>query len=334
MYEYYPYFPRPRTAVGSGSGSGSGSEVGAGAGAGPGTRAGRMMSSSNNRSNGGTAPPTPLTPTTPAPVPLFGLTGLVTWPDMGSWRDLEGSEVGGVGTVGTVGTEPAVLEGANSTSSTARGGPGRVQGQVPSGASTSFGGGITGITAAELSAALQRSRNHHHFAFDHGAASYPPHRPAHADPDGLHIMEQIDSQVTDLRYLVQAPVPLSDTPSAYETPQPHASPGSASLGDNSAPPTVGGITNHHHHHGGSGSNSNAAAHGIPGNGDNSHSNKRKSSEDGGAAAKQTRSKRNRVRTHLFIIYSKEACRCRCSVASCARSLYVLENLLLICLCSS
>lgn len=266
MYEFYPYFSRPRTAVGPGSDAGA--------------RAGRMLSRSS-RSNAETAPTTPLTPTTPAPVPLSGLTGLVTWPDLRGPG--EGSGVG-------VGAGVAVPEGANSTST----GPGRAP-------STSIGGGITSITAAELSAAFQRSRNHHHFAFDHGAPSYPPHRPAHADPDGLHIMEQIDSQVTDLRYLAQAPVPLSDTPSAYETPQPHASPGSASLGDNSAPPTVAGITNNHHHHG-PGSTSNAA-HGTPGIGEGSNPNKRKSLDDGGAAAKQTRSKRNRVRTHCAFISS-------------------------------
>lgn len=109
-----------------------------------------------------------------------------------------------------------------------------------------------------------------------------------ADPDGLHVMEQIETQATDLRYLAQGPVPLSDTASAYETPQPHASPGSASVGDNSAPPTVAGSNMQHHH-----SHHDA---GVGGVGESTNPNKRKSVDDGGAGGKQTRSKRNRVRT--------------------------------------
>ncbi|KAK7424761.1 hypothetical protein QQX98_000344 [Neonectria punicea] len=105
-------------------------------------------------------------------------------------------------------------------------------------------------------------------------------------------MEQIETQVSDLRYLSQAPVALSPAggvgggvgpggigavtggggssaaaAAAYDsTPQPqgHASPGSASVGDNSA--------------------RSASA---------SNANKRKSIDDG-SASKQTRSKRNRV----------------------------------------
>ncbi len=79
-------------------------------------------------------------------------------------------------------------------------------------------------------------------------------------------MEQIETQASDLRFLAQAPVPLSNSPSiSYETPRPgtHASPaGSASFGDNSASQGDG-------------------------------ANKRKSLDDG-ALSKQTRSKRNRV----------------------------------------
>lgn len=82
-------------------------------------------------------------------------------------------------------------------------------------------------------------------------------------------MEQIETQASDLRYLAQAPVALSDTASvSYDTPRPgpHASPsGSASYGDNSAA-----------------------------TGPASNANKRKSIDDGTAAQKQTRSKRNRV----------------------------------------
>lgn len=86
-------------------------------------------------------------------------------------------------------------------------------------------------------------------------------------------MEQIETQASDLRFLAQAPVPLSNSPSvAYDTPRPggaHASPaGSASFGDNSA-------SQH-------------------GDGAAASANKRKSLDDGGASAKQTRSKRNRV----------------------------------------
>ena len=106
-------------------------------------------------------------------------------------------------------------------------------------------------------------------------------------------MEQVATQVTDLRYLAEVPVPLPTDSSAavaatfdgqsqlhqhqqqqhhqqhhqqqqqqQQTPQTqHNSPGSASLGDNSA---------------------------------NVNANKRKSFDDGGSSAKQTRSKRNRV----------------------------------------
>ncbi|KAI9151638.1 Transcriptional activator acu-15 [Paramyrothecium foliicola] len=83
-------------------------------------------------------------------------------------------------------------------------------------------------------------------------------------------MEQINTQVSDLRYLAQAPVALSETASTYGTPrpQPHGSPGSASVGDNSALPM-----------------SDDAA---------SNSNKRKSTDDGTLSGKQTRSKRNRA----------------------------------------
>ncbi|POR37274.1 Putative transcriptional regulatory protein [Tolypocladium paradoxum] len=78
-------------------------------------------------------------------------------------------------------------------------------------------------------------------------------------------MEQIETQATDLRYLAQAPVALSDSASvSYDTPQPRAQgspPGSATFGDNSA----------------------------------SNASKRKSVDDGpGGGQKQTRSKRNRV----------------------------------------
>jgi hypothetical protein len=83
-------------------------------------------------------------------------------------------------------------------------------------------------------------------------------------------MEQINTQVSDLRYLAQAPVALSETASAYGTPrpQPHGSPGSASVGDNSALPMSDDASN--------------------------SNNKRKSTDDGTVSGKQTRSKRNRV----------------------------------------
>ncbi|KAM3461553.1 hypothetical protein NHJ6243_004931 [Beauveria neobassiana] len=99
-------------------------------------------------------------------------------------------------------------------------------------------------------------------------------------------MEQIETQASDLRFLSQAQVPLSNSPSVtYETPRPgpqhqhrhqhqhqqhqqqdhdHDSPGSASFGGNSAT------------HGG-----------------DPAANKRKSTDDGLSSAKQTRSKRNR-----------------------------------------
>ncbi|CAM1501876.1 Fc.00g038600.m01.CDS01 [Cosmosporella sp. VM-42] len=105
-------------------------------------------------------------------------------------------------------------------------------------------------------------------------------------------MEQIETQVSDLRYLSQAPVALSssETPgsaanapavasaasaSAYETPQPqgHTSPGSASVGGNSAA-SVTASTNAH----------NASV-----------NNKRKSVDEGSMSGKQQRSKRNRRR---------------------------------------
>ncbi|XP_044719079.1 fungal specific transcription factor domain-containing protein [Hirsutella rhossiliensis] len=78
-------------------------------------------------------------------------------------------------------------------------------------------------------------------------------------------MELIETQASDLRYLAQAPVALSDTASvSYDTPQPlpQASPpgsGSASFGENSA----------------------------------ANANKRKPPVDDGDGQKQTRSKRNR-----------------------------------------
>ena len=102
-------------------------------------------------------------------------------------------------------------------------------------------------------------------------------------------MEQIETQVSDLRYLAQAPVPgpLSESPAsaggggggggggaggaAYETPQPHSqgpmSPGSASIGDNSAL--------------------------FAGTETGASGNKRRAEDDQGRE-KQTRSKRNRV----------------------------------------
>lgn len=87
-------------------------------------------------------------------------------------------------------------------------------------------------------------------------------------------MEQIETQASDLRFLAQAQVPLSNSPSVtYETPRPgpqqQGSPGSASFGDISA------------------------AHGDDATGGAS-AHKRKSTDDGLASAKQTRSKRNRV----------------------------------------
>lgn len=88
-------------------------------------------------------------------------------------------------------------------------------------------------------------------------------------------MEQIETQASDLRFLAQAPVALSDTASVtYDTPQPrpHASPGSATFGDNSAL-----------------------------EGDSVfNANKRKSVDDGSGGTKQTRSKRNRVSDTLLL----------------------------------
>lgn len=114
-------------------------------------------------------------------------------------------------------------------------------------------------------------------------AGHLAHASAHApDADGPFVgtMEQIETQVSDLRYLSQAPVALSPgggvgpggvgvgvpgvsagaaAASAYD----HQSPGSASVGDNSAQSVTA-----------------------------SNANKRKSIDDG--TSKQTRSKRNRV----------------------------------------
>lgn len=114
---------------------------------------------------------------------------------------------------------------------------------------------------------------------------------AHGSP--FTAMEQIETQVSDLRYLSQAPVALSppggaggagvgiaSAPAYDSTPQPQAqnSPGSASIGDNSAQP--GSTT--------------------------SNSNKRKSVDDGSiTGSKQTRSKRNRV-SCLFPLFSIDA----------------------------
>ncbi|XWW98528.1 hypothetical protein V2A60_006528 [Cordyceps javanica] len=90
-------------------------------------------------------------------------------------------------------------------------------------------------------------------------------------------MEQIETQASDLRFLSQAQVPLSNSPSVtYETPrtgpQQHGSPGSASFGGNSA------------------THGDAAA---------ASAGKRKSTDDGLGSAKQTRSKRNRVSFSSF-----------------------------------
>lgn len=85
---------------------------------------------------------------------------------------------------------------------------------------------------------------------------------------GAFTMEHLETQASDLRYLAQGPVPMSDAGSvSYDTPRPgqHGSPRSASYGDNSAPAA-----------------------------DSSNS-KRKSTDDAAASGKQTRSKRNRVR---------------------------------------
>lgn len=106
---------------------------------------------------------------------------------------------------------------------------------------------------------------------------------------GFNIMEQIETQASDLRFLAQtAPIAIANAAAAaseensnnnngtspinaavasssYETPQtqPHRSPGSASVGDNSAPFAAS-------------------------------ASKRKSLDDGSLSGKQTRSKRNRV----------------------------------------
>lgn len=108
-------------------------------------------------------------------------------------------------------------------------------------------------------------------------------------------MEQMNAQATDLRFLAQATVPLPADPaasvSAYETPRTQASPGSASVGDNSAPAPTNAVTV------------------TPGPGvADSNSSKRKSADDGGSAAKQTRSKRNRV-SLLFLCFSASAPSC-------------------------
>lgn len=113
-------------------------------------------------------------------------------------------------------------------------------------------------------------------------------------PITIPIMEQIETQVSDLRYLSQAPVALNSgggseaaaagsAGSAYETPRPqgHGSPGSASVGDNSAPSNVGGGTSSH----------------GPGNAGS----KRKSVDDGSVAGKGSRSKRNRVSFESFFV---------------------------------
>lgn len=87
--------------------------------------------------------------------------------------------------------------------------------------------------------------------------------------DGRRAMELIETQASDLRYLAQAPVALSDTASvSYDTPQPlpQGSPGSAPFGENSAV----------------------------------NANKRKPPVDDGDGQKQTRSKRNRVRPLLTV----------------------------------
>ncbi len=101
--------------------------------------------------------------------------------------------------------------------------------------------------------------------------------------NGPSAMEQIETQASDLRFLAQAQVPLSNSPSvSYETPRPgpqhQASPGSASFGGNSA--THGDSTA-------------------------SSANKRKSTDDGLGSAKQTRSKRNRV-SFLFSVWRRVA----------------------------
>ncbi|TQV97741.1 hypothetical protein IF1G_03484 [Cordyceps javanica] len=95
--------------------------------------------------------------------------------------------------------------------------------------------------------------------------------------NGPSTMEQIETQASDLRFLSQAQVPLSNSPSVtYETPrtgpQQHGSPGSASFGGNSA------------------THGDAAA---------ASAGKRKSTDDGLGSAKQTRSKRNRVSFSSF-----------------------------------
>lgn len=103
-------------------------------------------------------------------------------------------------------------------------------------------------------------------------------------------MEQIETQVSDLRYLAQAPVAAAalneaanhaagaSSASPYETPQRQRqgmSPGSASLGDNSA--------QQHFDR-------------TPGD---DGSGKRKSIDDGGRE-RQTRSKRNRVSSLMVV----------------------------------
>lgn len=98
-------------------------------------------------------------------------------------------------------------------------------------------------------------------------------------------MEQIETQATDLRYLTQAPVLLSaDASPIYEHQGSQGSPGSASVGDNSAHPTYPHPT-------------------VSGN-----SNKRKSmsqslDDAASAGAKQTRSKRNRYISIAWLVTS-------------------------------
>jgi hypothetical protein len=102
------------------------------------------------------------------------------------------------------------------------------------------------------------------------------------------VMEQIETQASDLRYLTAPVGALSDSASvSYETPQsrPQMSPGSAMYGDNSALQPGGD---------------------SPGNA-NAGASKRKSIEDGAGIAKQTRSKRNRVSE--FMGYCLRLVRC-------------------------
>lgn len=108
-------------------------------------------------------------------------------------------------------------------------------------------------------------------------------------------MEQIDAQVSDLRYLSQAPIGLSShdaNTSSTSAPAygsrghsavtpPILSPGSASLGHNSARPAAS-------------AQGSTAATPMADAGT-----KRKSIDEGSSSAKQTRSKRNRVSDCYF-----------------------------------